>query len=181
MKKTGDLRKFYYYSFPTNAALVTVKDSKKTNIITIAWHCTISKNPPLYGISVAPSRHSHSLLEESKEFVINFMPYSLVEKVQFCGTHSGKNTDKADKTDLSLINSEKISTSSIKESYACLECKLFDKLKLGDHSFFVGEVVNTTVEEEYFKGKILDIDKIKPCYYLGDKVYTNFNLEKKKF
>ena len=109
MKKTADLRKFYYYSFPTNAALVTVKDKDKTNIITIAWHCTISKKPPLYGISVAPQRHSHRLIEDSKEFVVNFMPYNLVEKVQFCGTHSGRKTNKIEKTGLNLFNSEKIS------------------------------------------------------------------------
>ncbi len=181
MKKTGNLRKFYYYSFPTNAALVTVKDKDKTNIITIAWHCTISKNPPLYGISVAPQRHSHSLIDDSKEFVVNFLPFEQVKNIHFCGTHSGKKTNKIDKTALSLIDSEKISTKSIKESYACFECRLFNKLKLGDHSFFVGEVVNTLIEEQTFSEGILDIDKVKPCYYLGDKVYTNFNLEKKKF
>ena len=182
MKRTGDLRKFYYYSFPTKATLVTVRDeNKKTNVITIAWHCTISKNPPLYGISVAPQRYSHELIANSKEFVINFMEYSLVEKVQLCGTHTGKNTDKIDKANLTLVDSKKISTKAIKESYACFECRLFDKINLGDHTFFVGEVLNAEIDKKGFSKGILDMDKINPCYYLGDKVYTDFSGEKRKF
>ncbi len=181
MKKTGDLKKFYYYSFPTQAALVTVKDKEKTNIITVAWHCTISKNPPLYGISIAPQRHSHKLIVENKEFVINFMPYSQVENIQFCGTHSGRNTDKAKETNLNLIDSEKVSTKAIKESFAYFECRFFNKINLGDHTFFVGEVLNAVIEKEKFPKGILDMEKVEPCYYLGDKVYTNFSSEKKKY
>ena len=104
MKKTGDMKKFYHYSFPMQAALLTVQtENKNTNVITVAWHTTISKKPPLYGVSIAPARYSHGLIEESKEFVINFAPYDLVEKVHFCGTRSGRNTDKIDETKLTLV------------------------------------------------------------------------------
>ena len=178
MKKSIDLKKFYHTSFPTEAALLTVKDKDKTNVITVAWHCTISKKPPLFGVSVAPQRHSHKLINESKEFVINFMNYDFVEKIHFCGTNSGRNTDKISKIGLNLVNSKKISTKAIKESYACLECKLFDKIKLGDHTFFVGEIVNALIDNESFSNEILDTDKMKPCYYIGDKIYTNFNSKK---
>ena len=42
------LNKFYYYAFPMQAVLVTCNDEKgNTNVITIAWHTPISKNPPL--------------------------------------------------------------------------------------------------------------------------------------
>ena len=80
----------------------------KTNIITLAWHTPISRKPPLYGISIAPKRYSHALIEKSKEFVINFIPYSLVEAAQFCGTHSGRSTDKLCKTGLTLAPSKKL-------------------------------------------------------------------------
>ncbi len=181
MRETKDLRKFYYCSFPTEAVLVTVKDKDKTNAITIAWHCTISKNPPLYGISVAPGRYSHDLIDKSKEFVINFMPFSLVEKIHFCGTKTGKNIDKIKELDLKLESAKKISTKAIKESYAYFECKLFDKINLGDHTFFVGKVLNSVIDEKSFNKGILDINRTKPCYYLGDKFYTDLSGEGKEF
>ena len=72
MKVKGKIEKFYHYAFPMQAAMVTCNDKDgKTNIITIAWHTPISKDPPLYGISVAPSRCSHDLILNSKEVFIN--------------------------------------------------------------------------------------------------------------
>ena len=173
MKVDGNIKKFYHYSFPTQAALVTCNDSdNKTNVITIAWHTTISKNPPLYGISVAPGRYSHDLIKKSKEFVINFAPYNLAEKINFCGTHSGRKTDKISETNLTLIPSKKIKTPAIKECFTHLECKLFDACSLGDHTLFVGEVLNVLLDDGAFVNDLIDNKKIQPCYYIGDCVYT---------
>ena len=115
MKVNGALKKFYQHAFPMPTVLVTCNDQKgKTNIITIAWHTTISKNPPLYGISIAPGRYSHDLIKENKEFVVNFVPYELVDKAHFCGTHSGKKTDKTSETKLTLAPSKKVKVPIIK-------------------------------------------------------------------
>jgi len=182
MKKIGNMKKFYYYSFPMQAALLTVKTkNENTNVITVAWHTTISKKPPLYGVSIAPSRHSHKLIEESKEFVINFASYDIVDKIQFCGTHSGRNTDKIKETGFTLLDSKKVKTKYIKECFAHFECTLFDEIHLGDHTFFVGEIKNIIIDEEAFENNILDNKKVKPCYYLGDKYYTTISEEKKGF
>lgn len=43
----------------------------KHNIITLAWAMPTSINPPLIAISISPRRHSHALIEETKEFVVN--------------------------------------------------------------------------------------------------------------
>jgi len=182
MKKSGSLNKFYQYAFPMQATLVTCNDkSGKTNVITIAWHTPISKNPPLHGMSVAPSRYSHSLIESSKEFVINFAPIEIVEKVHFCGSKSGRNTDKIKETNFTLIPSQKIKTPAIKECYAHLECKLYSNSTIGDHGFFVGEVINVVYDECAFKDEIIDNKKIKPCYYAGSNTYTTLEDTLKKF
>lgn len=180
-KSKGNMDKFYYYGFPMQAALVTCKDKKdNVNVLTVAWHTTISKKPPLFGISIAPSRYSHGLIEESKEFVVNFASIDLVDKVNFCGTHSGRNTDKIKKTGLSLLDSEKIDTPSIKECYSHLECKLFEKKTLGDHTFFIGEVVNARHNENAFSKGMIDIKQVKPCLYRGGNTYTTLDEVVKK-
>lgn len=180
MKSNMNLSKFYHYAFPMQAALVTCTDENgQTNPITIAWHSPISKKPPLYGISVAPSRYSHNLIGKSKEFVINFAPYHLVEKVHFCGSNSGRKIDKIKQAGLTLGESEKINTKYIKECYAHLECKLHKSVVLGDHTFFVGEIVNILADEDAFSDDMLD-KKMTPCYYLGDCVYTTVKEVRKK-
>jgi flavin reductase (DIM6/NTAB) family NADH-FMN oxidoreductase RutF len=165
-----------------HAVLVTCNDeNKKTNIITISWQCPISKNPPLYGISVAPNRYSHDLIKKSKEFVVNFLPFDFVERINFCGTNSGRNIDKTQNSNLTLIPSKKVTTSSIKESYSILECKLKESISIGDHTFFVGEVVNISSDEDAFLDNVLVNKHIKPTFYLGKNIYTTIENTRKNF
>ncbi len=182
IKKIGNIEKFYQYAFPMHATILTCTDKNgKTNPITVSWHTPISKKPPLYGVSISPSRYSYKLINESKEFVINFAQYKLVNTIHFYGTNSGRNIDKIKETDLTLSKSKKIKTKIINECYANLECKLYKTVKLGDHTFFIGEVVNIQIDEEAFQKDILDNKRVKPCYYLGSNTYTTIDNISKQF
>jgi len=181
MKKEGNINRYYHYAFPMQTVLVTCNDEAgKTNIITLAWHTPISLKPPLYGISIAPRRYSHGLIEKTKEFVVNFVPYSQVEAANFCGTHSGRTTDKLCNTGLTLIPSTRLSTPRIKEGYSHLECKLKESIPLGDHTLFVGEVIAVTADENAFQDNLLRTDLIHPLYYIGENSYTTLDRVKRK-
>ena len=161
MKIDGNISKFYQYSFPMQTVLVTCNNEKReTNIITIAWHTPISKIPPLYAVSVAPSRYSHDLIKNNKEFVINFVHFDMIENAHFCGTHSGRSTDKIDKTKLTLVPSKTIKVPYIKECFAHLECKLVKNYTIGDHTLFIGEVVTVYADKHAFENDLLQINKI---------------------
>jgi len=181
MKVEGSMDKFYQYAFPMSTVLVTCNDDTgKTNIITIAWHTTISKNPPLYGISIAPSRYSHELIKKNQEFVINFVPFELVDKAHFCGTHSGRRTDKSSETGLTLSSSKKVKIPLINECYAHLECELKKSITIGDHTLLIGEVLAVQTDEEVFENDVLAIYKIQPLFYLGGNSYSAIDGKKKK-
>lgn len=181
MKVEGTIEKYYHYAFPMQTVLVTCNDEAgKTNIITLAWHTPISRNPPLYGISLAPKRYSYELIEKNKEFVINFISYSLVEAANYCGTHSGRATDKVCKTGLTLAPAKIVSTPLIQEGYAHIECKLVQNIPLGDHIFCVGEVVAVSSDENAFKDELLRTDIIHPLYYIGENAYTTLDRAKRK-
>lgn len=181
MKVEGNIEHYYHYAFPMQTILVTCNDpTGKTNIITLAWHTPISRKPPLYGISLSPKRYSYGLIEKSKEFVINFIPYALVEAADFCGTHTGKTTDKACTTGLTLTPSKKLPTPLIKEGYAHLECTLQNTIPLGDHSLFIGEVVAVSADKDAFENELLRTDHVHPCYYIGENAYTTLDRAKRK-
>jgi len=108
------------------------------------------------------------------------MPYSHVEAAQYCGTHSGRTTDKLCKTGLTLIPAQKLSTPLIKEGYAHLECKLVKGMSLGDHTLFVGEVVAVSADENAFQNELLRTDRIHPVYYIGQNAYTTLDRVKRK-
>lgn len=181
MKVQGTIDKYYHYAFPMQTVLVTCNDEKgNTNIITLAWHTPISRNPPLYGISISPKRYSHALIKKSKEFVINFIPYAQVEAADYCGTHSGRTTNKLCQTGLTFLPATKLKTPLIKEGYAHLECTLVKSLSLGDHTLFVGEVVAVSADENAFQNELLRTDRIHPVYYIGKNAYTTIDRVKRK-
>jgi flavin reductase (DIM6/NTAB) family NADH-FMN oxidoreductase RutF len=143
--------------YPSRVVLVTsVGKSGKPNIITIAWTAILSMSPFMVGIAVAPKRHSHKLISESKEFVINIPAFELEKQMALCGAKSGKTVDKFKESGLTPLKSEKVKAPRIAEYYAWLECKLVNSIETGDHTFFVGEVVASKEREKRSRGSIYD-------------------------
>ena len=122
---------------------VLTKEVVKDNIITIDWHMPTSFNPELYAISIGKTRFSMELIRKSRAFVVNFMPYSLKDKVLMCGRVSGKHVDKFKETGLTKAEAEKLDCPRIKEALAWLECEVINEIETGDHIIFIGKVVKS--------------------------------------
>jgi flavin reductase (DIM6/NTAB) family NADH-FMN oxidoreductase RutF len=115
------------------------------------------------------------LITQTKEFVINFVSNKYLQDVHYCGTHSGKTTDKIQHTHFSFIPGQKSIAPRIKEAYAHLECKLIDTHPVGDHVLLIGEVINASADTTAFKNDLLNINKIQPIYYRGANSYTQLD------
>ncbi|MFH1471157.1 MAG: flavin reductase family protein, partial [Candidatus Micrarchaeota archaeon] len=147
----------YQTLYPSRVVLVTSVDSAgKPNIITLAWTAILSMNPFMVGVSIAPGRHSHKLISETKEFVVNLPSFELEQACIVCGTTSGRNADKFKEAGLTPLKSEKVKAPRIAECYAWLECRLVNSLETGDHTLFIGEVV-ASGEQEARAGPVYDI------------------------
>lgn len=161
MKKNFDLEKFYRIYYPAVASLVTSKD----NIMAVAWQCPLSKSPPMFGVSIAEKRHTYKLIEETKEFAVNFVENKYLEDLMYCGSNSGENVDKFEETNLTPEDAEKINSKIIKEAVGVIECKLDKRIETGDHYFIVGDVVNVKGEEDYLENPL----KYKRPYHFSGK------------
>jgi flavin reductase (DIM6/NTAB) family NADH-FMN oxidoreductase RutF len=127
---------------------VTIDQNKKTNILTIGWKMRTSVDPPMVAISVGHKRHSHAIIRESKEFVLAVPGEDQSEAAMLCGTKSGKKYDKIMEAKLTPIPAKFIKPPLIAECIANLECKLVGELLTGDHTIFVGEVLNSWVSDD---------------------------------
>jgi len=156
--------------FPTPAVMATCGDD---NIITIAWTGTINSVPPMTYISVRKERHSHQLLKENMEFVINLTTEDLAYETDFCGTHSGKDINKFEALNLTPIKSTKVSCPSIKESPVSIECKVTQIVELGSHDMFMAEVIGSTVDNRYTdENGRFDVNKSKLICYSAGKYFS---------
>jgi flavin reductase (DIM6/NTAB) family NADH-FMN oxidoreductase RutF len=148
--------------YPVPVVLISCidKNSGKANIITIAWCGIICSNPPLVSISIRPSRHSHKLIKETGDFVINIPTAQMVRKVDLCGIRSGKDIDKFRACSFSALPSSLVSSPMIKECPVNIECKLKSITSLGVHDMFIGEVVSVHTDENVI-GENGDVDYSK--------------------
>ena len=153
--------------------LVTSRYRGKNNIITLAWQMPVSHKPKLTSIAVHKKHFSHGLIRNSREFVINVPTRFFVKEVHFCGTVSGKKTDKFKETGFTILEAKYVGAPLIKECIVHLECRVRRIYPAGDHSIFLAEVVRAVADEDVFDGKFLrqDNPRGKTLHHLGENLY----------
>ena len=157
---------------PVPPVLVSVGDEESANIITIGWTGILATVPPRTYISVRPERHSHEILMQKKEFVINLAPAYLVKKVDFCGIYTGAKVDKFEKCEFTKAKSSKVSAPTIAECPIALECRVYDVICMGTHDVFLSDIVSISCDESVIdeNGKIR-FDKADLLAYAHGEYY----------
>ena len=163
----------FCHHYPKMAIIVTAHAKGRDNAMAVAWHMSISFNPPLYGIAVSPKRFTYQLITDSKEFGINFLPFDAAELVAAVGGSKGEEVDKFLRFNIARDKSVRTAVPILKAAYATYECKLVDDRSYGDHRLLVGEIVAVHwLKDAFAPEEILDLDKICPILYLGKEIYT---------
>jgi flavin reductase (DIM6/NTAB) family NADH-FMN oxidoreductase RutF len=136
-------------TLPAFPAVLAAMGDVERNVLTIGLVQIFSFNPLVLGIGVAPARHSHKLLQKYPDFSINIPGKELVEQVLYCGTKSGRDTDKFKETGLTAVPGKKIRSPVIEECLVSFECKKTNVHEMGDRTWFFGEVVHTEATKDY--------------------------------
>lgn len=164
--------------YPLPVVMVSCKrGTEPANIITVAWAGTVCTNPPMVSISVRPERYSYSIIEETKEFVINLTTTKLAKATDYCGVRSGRNVDKFKEMHLTEEESHSIHATGIKESPVNIECKVQQIIKLGSHDMFIASVEAIKIDPSLLneKGK-LELNRSNPIVYSHGEYYDLGNL-----
>jgi flavin reductase (DIM6/NTAB) family NADH-FMN oxidoreductase RutF len=158
---------------PGGVILVSSCYKDKANIITLAWHTPISKDPAIVGIAVAKGHLSYELIQKSEEFIINIPDFNLLQQAVRCGSISGAKVDKFKEAGLTPEKAQRlIKTPRIKECIGHIECYLRDIKEIGDHGLFLGEIIFACAEEGLFD-EAWQVDKTKLLFHLGGKSFTS--------
>ena len=109
--------------------LLTTKSGDRVNTMTIGWgKIGIEWNRPVFIAYVRETRYTKQLLEEGGAFTVS-IPYGDFDPkiLSYCGTKSGRNTDKIRDLGLTMVESDVISVPGIRELPLTLECKVIYK------------------------------------------------------
>lgn len=113
----------------SKGVLVTTKSGDKINSMTISWGMLgIEWGKPIFVTFIREGRFTRKQLDESMEFTVNIPRGEFDKKITaYCGSHSGRDTDKIKDLGLTLVESENISAPAIKELPLTLECRVLYK------------------------------------------------------
>lgn len=158
---------------PVPAVLVSVVSSRGgDNILTLAWVGTVNSDPPMLSISIRPSRYSHDLLEETGEFVVNLPGADMVRELDLCGMVSGRDQDKFDLCGFKRLPASKVRAPLVDRCPVNIECAVRNKLALGSHDLYIGEILAVHVDPEALndRGRI-DMAKMRPLAFAAGEYY----------
>jgi len=125
---------------PQPVTIVSVKHNDTVNLT------SVSHSPTLIMIALHTNRYSHELLTEAEDFCINILADDQKQLATKAGTVSGRKTDKS-KMDIFKLTQGKINSPFIKDCLAHYECKKTGFYTAGDHTLFLGEIVDADINE----------------------------------
>lgn len=178
-KASVNISQAYRFLHPMHVVLVScIGKAGKPNVMTAAWAMPTSINPPLVAVSIALQRHTHQLIAESDEFVVNVPTVEILQAVIACGSFSGRSFDKFKKAGLTAAPGKQVKAPIVRECIAHLECTVEDQFQTGDHTVFVGKIVEAYADQGVFQDGY-DIKRAHMVYHGGGNNY--YTLDPKQY
>ena len=125
--------------FATGVTVVTTVFEGKFYGLTVSAFCSVSLNPFLVLISIEKTSQTHDILHKSQVYAVNILTVQqqyLSERFARKDVEGGKTFD-----DIKLHTAE-TGAPLFDEALAYIDCRVVAAYDGGDHTLFLGEVVN---------------------------------------
>jgi flavin reductase (DIM6/NTAB) family NADH-FMN oxidoreductase RutF len=131
--------------FATGVTVITVcKDDLKRGMTANAF-TSVSLNPPLILVSVDKKADTHSLMIEAEAFCVNILPEHRREWSDWWAGKAPKDVDQF----ANMPYSTKATGSPVlDECLGYIDCKVWARYEGGDHTLFVGEVQEASINSD---------------------------------
>ena len=132
--------------YPVPVVLITT-GGDQPNVMTCNRIISCSAEPPRLAISIRPGRYSHSLVHESREFVVNIPAPGQSTLVDYVGVVTGSKEDKIALAGLKLGPALHVRTPLLIDCPVNIECAVEQEIALDSHTMFIGLVQAVHAEE----------------------------------
>ncbi|SDJ08677.1 flavin reductase family protein [Alteribacillus bidgolensis] len=139
--------------FATGVTVITTEVDGEVHGMTANAFMSVSLDPKLVLISVGDKARMHDLIKRADKFAVNILSEEQKEmSMIFAGQI---------KEERNVAFEDFEGTPIIKDSLVNLACNVYDTHEAGDHTLFVGEVLNLNVQDgeplAFFEGKYKQI------------------------
>lgn len=145
---------------PMPITLVGTMVKDRPNFMTVAWISRVNMDPPLISMALNRRSATREAVVANKVFSVNFPTADMVEKTDYCGIVSAKNTDKSGLFD--VFYGALPAAPLIRECRLSFECRLVETHDFKTHTCFIGEIIATHLDKDCLLNGKPDPVKINP-------------------
>jgi flavin reductase (DIM6/NTAB) family NADH-FMN oxidoreductase RutF len=128
---------------------VVGKVQDKDDVVPCTWHSPVSSHPLMYAIFLEKNLMAVSTIRDSGCFVVNFIPFILLETVKKAMSTSGEYLEKCDAIGIHEAGCDKlVDCFRLKEALGWLECEVIEEKELGDRVMFLGKVLFSHLDHD---------------------------------
>ena len=169
---TAPVERFFGY-YPGTVAVITCAHEGRRNVMSAGWHAALSAAPPLYGVALGRTRHTHAQVLASGAFAVHFLPFERADAIAGVGSTSGRTgLDKFERFGLAATPGAVLGVPILHDAYLAYECRVRAVHETGDHDWVVGEVVALHHLPEAFDARrMLDARHVRPAVYYGRSTF----------
>jgi flavin reductase (DIM6/NTAB) family NADH-FMN oxidoreductase RutF len=143
--------------FASGVTVVTTRNEDgRIYGITVSAFCSVSLEPPLILVCIDKTTGSNQAIKESRLFVVNVLS---TDQQHYSDQFASQLPNKFDGVEFHL---NEAGLPVLKNVLVNLECRLASSYEAGDHTIFVGEVLQSRVAEDkpliYFHGNYRKIE-----------------------
>jgi flavin reductase (DIM6/NTAB) family NADH-FMN oxidoreductase RutF len=149
---------------PFPAMLVGALVEGQPNYATVGACGVVCLDPILY-ISLRSTHHTTKGVRDSGYFSVNIPSTTLVDKVDFCGMHSGGSVDKAGLF-TTFYDPARLAP-MIQECPINYLCKVIRTIPINDFEMFLGEILSVHADSECVVDGVIAPGKVDPILLFG--------------
>jgi flavin reductase (DIM6/NTAB) family NADH-FMN oxidoreductase RutF len=125
--------------------IITLRSKEVINAFTASWVSQVSFEPPLIMVAVHREHFSHFLLERGDNFAVNILGEEQGELAKLF--YTPVDSEKQERVGV-LFTTGKSGAPILREAMAYLDCQLVASYDAGDHTIYLGQVIDSDVARE---------------------------------
>ena len=164
---------------PGPIVLVSTVDTQgEPNVAPKSWISMMAFRGPVLAVGCHRSHATARNAEEAGEFVVNFPPEALVERIWAMPASHG--TERIARSGLTLLPASQVAPPLIGECKAHLECKLEAITRLRAEVVIFGKIVAASIDKDCLGSSLADqYFRLRPVFFLEEGVYGSIDTAKR--
>ena len=140
------LRRRVLWTMPSGLYVVGARDGSRRNGMTLNWATQVSSDPKLLGIGVEKAAFTHELIAAGGAFSLNVLARedrAIVRKF----TKPVEVDEEASTLNGFPFHDGRTGVPILDQAVAYVECEVRHPVDCGEHTFFVGEIVDAAFQQ----------------------------------